>query len=81
MSSSVLTWTDAPPAGALISERLRRLRASHHGMWNYVTYRDAIGLLGMDAAKIYPANYWLSLYEPPPANALPRCARSFSAIP
>ena len=24
-----------------------------------------------EAAKIYPANYWLSLYEPPPDNALP----------
>lgn len=24
-----------------------------------------------EAAKIYPANYWLSLYEPPPAEALP----------
>ncbi|MBM3771002.1 MAG: hypothetical protein FJW27_06885 [Acidimicrobiia bacterium] len=24
-----------------------------------------------EAAKIYPANYWLSLYEPPPAGALP----------
>ena len=24
-----------------------------------------------EAAKIYPANYWLSLYEPPPDDALP----------
>ncbi len=24
-----------------------------------------------EAAKIYPANYWLSLYEPPPADRLP----------
>ena len=24
-----------------------------------------------EAAKIYPANYWLSLYAPPPAHALP----------
>ena len=24
-----------------------------------------------EAARIYPANYWLSLYEPPPADALP----------
>jgi aspartate/methionine/tyrosine aminotransferase len=82
MSSSVLTWTDAPPAGALISERLRRLRASHHGMWNYVTYRDAIGLLGMDAAKIYPAGStrldpaqwadlgWLTCFCGPPARAV-----------
>ena len=24
-----------------------------------------------EAARIYPANYWLSLYQPPPANVLP----------
>ena len=48
--TSVLTWTDADlGTGALESERLRRLNASHHGMWNYLTYRDAIGLLGLDA--------------------------------
>ena len=81
MRSTVLTWTDAPAAPAVISERLRRLRASHHGMWNYVTYRDAIGMLGMDAAEIYPAGRtrldpaqwadlgWLTCFCGPP-----RCA-------
>jgi streptogramin lyase len=24
-----------------------------------------------EAARIYPANYWLSMYQPPPANVLP----------
>ena len=28
-----------------------------------------------EAAKIYPANYWLSLYEPPPAETLPLVGR------
>src|SRR5205085_12651056 len=52
---SVLTWTKAPPhGGAPASERMRRVRASHHAMWNYVTYRDASGLLGLDAAASYP---------------------------
>jgi aspartate/methionine/tyrosine aminotransferase len=82
VSPSVLTWTEAPaPAGA-ISERLRRLRSSHHGMWNYVTYRDAIGLLGMDADEIYPAGAtrldpaqwadlgWLTCFCGPPPSAL-----------
>jgi aspartate/methionine/tyrosine aminotransferase len=79
---SVLTWTEAPGAGAVISERLRRVRASHHGMWNYVTYRDAIGLLGMDGAEIYPAGStrldpaqwadlgWLTCFCGPPAGAV-----------
>lgn len=82
MSSSVLTWTDVPATPSVTSERLRRLRASHHGMWNYVTYRDAIGLLGMDAAKMYPAGStrldpaqwadlgWLTCFCGPPACAV-----------
>ena len=45
---SVLTWTENRPIELAVSERLRRVAASHHGMWNYVTYRDAIGLLGLD---------------------------------
>src|SRR6185369_3147763 len=55
VSASVLTWTEARPIELAVSERLRRVAASHHGMWNYVTYRDAIGLLGLDPAEIYPA--------------------------
>jgi aspartate/methionine/tyrosine aminotransferase len=51
-------------------------------MWNYVTYRDAIGLLGVDAAKIYPAGAtrldpaqwadlgWLTCFSGPPASAV-----------
>jgi aspartate/methionine/tyrosine aminotransferase len=51
-------------------------------MWNYVTYRDAIGLLGLDPAEIYPAGTtrldpetwadlgWLTCFCGPPASAL-----------
>lgn len=36
-----------------------------------VTLEAATARSKEEAAKIYPANYWLSLYEPPPADALP----------
>jgi aspartate/methionine/tyrosine aminotransferase len=79
--TSVLTWTEARGrADALASERLRRLSASHHGMWNYLTYRDAIALVGLDADELYPGGStrldpsewadlgWLTCFcGPPPA--------------
>jgi aspartate/methionine/tyrosine aminotransferase len=81
--SSVLTWTADPAAdGALtVSGRLRALRASHHAMWNYVTYRDAIALLGLDADALYPGGTtrlprdwadlgWLTCFCGPPASAV-----------
>ena len=34
-----------------------------------------------EAAKIYPANYWLSLYEPPPDNALPLVGNTRTRAP
>ncbi|MGO9888291.1 MAG: pyridoxal phosphate-dependent aminotransferase [Solirubrobacteraceae bacterium] len=80
---SVLTWTEASALGGLpVSERLRRVQASHHGMWNYVTYRDAIAILGLDAAEIYPQGAtrldpaqwadlgWLTCFYGPPASAV-----------
>jgi aspartate/methionine/tyrosine aminotransferase len=80
---SVLTWTEAVALGSLpVSERLQRVRASHHGMWNYVTYRDAIALLGLDPASIYPAGStrldparwadlgWLTCFCGPPSSAV-----------
>jgi aspartate/methionine/tyrosine aminotransferase len=80
---SVLTWTQATALGGVpVSERLRRVRASHHGMWNYVTYRDAIALLGLDPATIYPQGStrldpadwvdlgWLTCFCGPPASAV-----------
>jgi len=80
--SSVLTWTEPRPTSVPVSERLRRVRESHHGMWNYVTYRDAIALLGMDPAVIYPGGStrldparwadlgWLTCFCGPPVSAV-----------
>lgn len=80
---SVLTWTQAPAtAGTGISDRLRSVQASHHAMWNYLTYRDAIALLGWDPADIYPDGAtrldpaqwadlgWLTCFCGPPASAV-----------
>jgi aspartate/methionine/tyrosine aminotransferase len=81
--SNVLTWAADPAAdGALtVSERLRALQRSHHAMWNYVTYRDAIALVGLDAEDIYPEGTtrlprdwadlgWLTCFCGPPASAV-----------
>ena len=81
--SSVLTWgPSSPSSSALRSERLRALEASHHAMWNYVTYRDAIDLLGLDADELYPEGTtrldpaqwadlgWLTCFSGPPAAAV-----------
>jgi aspartate/methionine/tyrosine aminotransferase len=80
---SVLTWTDAVALGGLpLSERLRRIQASPHAMWNYVTYRDAIALIGLDPATIYPQGStrldptewadlgWLTCFCGPPPGAV-----------
>ncbi len=80
--SSVLTWTEERRPPLIASERLRRLRESHHAMWNYVTYRDAITVLGLDPAEIYPGGStrldpqqwadlgWLTCFCGPPAGAV-----------
>jgi len=53
MSSSVLTWgTDPGSTPQLASERLIALERSHHAMWNYLTYRDAIAIVGLDPAEL-----------------------------
>ena len=81
--SSVLTWTAEPAttAALAVSRRLRALQASHHAMWNYVTYRDAIALVGLDADALYPEGTtrlpadwadlgWLTCFCGPPASAV-----------
>src|SRR3954469_9689783 len=83
MSPSVLTWgTNPAVTSPLGSERLRALEASHHAMWNYLTYRDAIGILGLDPAALYPGGTtrldpaawvalgWLPCFAGPPASAV-----------
>jgi aspartate/methionine/tyrosine aminotransferase len=80
---SVLTWTEAVALEDMpLSERLRRIQASPHAMWNYVTYRDAIALVGLDAATIYPHGAtrldptewadlgWLTCFCGPPSRAV-----------
>ena len=80
--TNVLTW--AAPAGAAAaigSRRLAALQSSHHAMWNYVTYRDAIALVGQDPDELYPEGTtrlpadwadlgWLTCFHGPPASAL-----------
>jgi aspartate/methionine/tyrosine aminotransferase len=80
--TNVLTWTPDPTGAALaVSERLRALQASHHAMWNYVTYRDAIALVGEDVDALYPEGTtrlpadwadlgWLTCFCGPPASAV-----------
>ena len=89
--TSVLTWTEAGRAGPATSERLRRVRASHHGMWNYVTYRDAISLIGLDPEAVYPGGTtrldpsewadlgWLTCFAGPPGAALEAMRAAVSA--
>jgi aspartate/methionine/tyrosine aminotransferase len=60
-------------------------------MWNYVTYRDAIGLLGLDAGAIYPEGStrldpsewadlgWLTCFCGPPASAVEAMRQAISA--
>src|SRR3954451_15889247 len=81
--TSVLTWTHQPAGvgGVAVSRRLRALQASHHAMWNYVTYRDAIALVGEDVDALYPEGTtrlpadwadlgWLTCFCGPPASAV-----------
>jgi aspartate/methionine/tyrosine aminotransferase len=79
--TNVLTWGAPARAAAIGSERLRALQASHHAMWNYVTYRDAIALVGGDPDELYPEGTtrlpgdwadlgWLTCFQGPPASAL-----------
>ncbi len=83
MSSSVLTWgTDPGSTPQLASERLIALERSHHAMWNYMTYRDAIAIVGLDPAELYPGGTtrldpahwadlgWLTCFAGPPASAV-----------
>jgi len=83
MSSSVLTWgTDPGSTPQLASERLIALEHSHHAMWNYLTYRDAIAIVGLDPAELYPGGTtrldpahwadlgWLTCFAGPPASAV-----------
>ena len=68
-------------SGAL-SERVRSVMESPHGMWNYMSYRDAINILGLDAGEIYkdgridldPRTWadfgWMTCFAGPPESAV-----------
>jgi aspartate/methionine/tyrosine aminotransferase len=88
--SSVLTWTEAPAGSGIGSRRLQALQASHHAMWNYVTYRDAIALVGLDPDELYPGGAtrlpagwtdlgWLTCFCGPPAAAVAAMRAAVSA--
>lgn len=83
MSSSVLTWgADPGSTPQLAADRLRALERSHHAMWNYLTYRDAIRIVGLDPATLYPGGTtrldpaawadlgWLTCFAGPPTSAV-----------
>ena len=81
---NVLTWSAAHSqrTGVPASARAAALEASPHAMWNYMTYRDAIAILGLDPAALYPEGTtrldpaewadlgWLACFCGPPAAAL-----------
>jgi aspartate/methionine/tyrosine aminotransferase len=60
-------------------------------MWNYLTYRDAIGLLGLEPESIYPGGStrldpaewadlgWLTCFTGPPAAAVEAMRKAVSA--
>jgi aspartate/methionine/tyrosine aminotransferase len=93
VSPNVLTWqaVGAAPGDGLLSERYLDLAASHHAMWNYMTYRDAIALLGWRTEDVYPhggtrldperfADFgWLTNFCGPPAGALEAMRAAVSA--
>ena len=89
--SSVLTWGSARGVHGRASSRLQAVQASPHAMWNYVTYRDAIGVLGLDPDEIYPEGAtrldparwvdlgWLTCFAGPPESAVTAMREAVSA--
>jgi aspartate/methionine/tyrosine aminotransferase len=67
---------------SVLSNRVKSVIESPHGMWNYMTYRDAIKILGLDAREIYKegrvdldqktwADFgWMTCYVGPPKSAI-----------
>ena len=82
----VLSWeNDSEEAlfiKGVLSNRVKSVMESHHGMWNYMTYRDAINILGLDTEEIYkegridldPKKWadfgWMTCYAGPPQSAI-----------
>jgi aspartate/methionine/tyrosine aminotransferase len=65
-----------------LSGRIRAVMESPHGMWNYMSYRDAINILGLEAGDIYrngridldPRTWadfgWMTCFAGPPESAV-----------
>ncbi len=82
----VLGWESGPQDLAfldnVLSDRVKSVIDSPHGMWNYMTYRDAIKILGLDIGGIYKegrvdldsrewADFgWMTCYAGPPESAI-----------
>ena len=82
----VLGWQSESETLGLLertrSGKLDSVTRSPHGMWNYMTYRDAINILGMDPSRIYadgridldPEQWadfgWMLCHCGPPRNAV-----------
>ena len=66
----------------VLSSRIKSVIDSPHGMWNYMTYRDAIKILGLEIGEIYkegrvdldPKEWadfgWMTCYAGPPESAI-----------
>jgi aspartate/methionine/tyrosine aminotransferase len=82
----VLGWEgedeETPFISGGLSERVKSVIKSSHGMWNYMTYRDAIKILELDANEVYkegridldPKEWadfgWMTCYVGPPESAV-----------
>ncbi|TDJ02860.1 MAG: pyridoxal phosphate-dependent aminotransferase [Candidatus Dadabacteria bacterium] len=82
----VLSWEkqlgEPSLSAPLLSERIKSVMASPHAMWNYMSYRDAIKILGMKPEDIYkegrvdldPSEWadlgWMTCYAGPPESAV-----------
>jgi aspartate/methionine/tyrosine aminotransferase len=82
----VLGWEDETQASSvlksILSNRIRSVMESPHGMWNYMSYRDAIQILGMNPQEVYregrvdlnPKEWadlgWMTCYAGPPESAV-----------
>jgi len=82
----VLGWqggdNDPDSLTDILSDRVRSVMESPYGMWNYMTYRDAINILGLDPGDIYkegridldPKKWadfgWMTCYAGPPVSAV-----------
>ena len=87
----VLGWRAESDTLALLektrSEKLSSVARSPHGMWNYMTYRDAISILGLDPSSIYkdgridldPREWadfgWMLCHAGPPQSAVSEMKR------